>query len=467
MKRCRILVWLLLMVKGICSHAQTLQIQTLTVQSAWGGLGRPAHSDFSTHRQGNSYRANGRTIPSTLLNALLNAVQEGTVIVPDAANLGITAQWLQKYADQAGGHASRLFYKNGLPEQKALFREAFEDQQTLPSRLKQVYQTFHTDDYPHMQAQLVLQNGVQITLTSDSQNPFMLPWCVTANGTTTKTYNANISHALFALLPLKFDNRERLADYPDSWPGLLGMLGEETANTIEGRWELVGAQHASADALAVIRRVYEVRWATVNSYHDLAFGKAWDGGEPNEENLHATLWSEDFPKGFTVTAILLRQNGNTEGASEVLKRTPIYTDLVFSVPWLDAYLKSHPEEHAWMFYVHGESLTDKAMRVFANDMRAIGRNDLVERVQTVQHQASLLETGHGDYWIILPDKTAILWRWQSLDHILKWKVIDFPAHECTDYRTVSGGCAGVAISPGGVAESTNTKQTSSAIATPL
>jgi hypothetical protein len=141
-----------------------------------------------------------------LLNALLNAVQEAPVIVPTAANLGITAQWLQEHADQAGEHASRLYYKEGLPEQKALFREAFEDQRTLPSRVKQVYETFHTDDYPHMQAQLVLQSGVQVILTSDSQNPFMLPWCVTANGTTTKTYNASIPHALFALLPLKFDN---------------------------------------------------------------------------------------------------------------------------------------------------------------------------------------------------------------------------------------------------------------------
>jgi hypothetical protein len=187
MKRCRVLVSLSLMVISICSHAQTLQIQTLTVQSAWGGLGRPAHSDFSAHRQRDSYRANGRTIPSTSLNALLNSVQEVPVIVPNAANLGITPQWLQQYADQAGGHASRPYYKEGLPAQKALFREAFEDQQTLPSRVKQVYETFHTDDYPHMRAQLVLQHGVQITLTSDSQNPFMLPWCVTANGTTTKT----------------------------------------------------------------------------------------------------------------------------------------------------------------------------------------------------------------------------------------------------------------------------------------
>jgi hypothetical protein len=318
--------------------------------------------------------------------------------------------------------------------------------------VKQVYKTFHTDDYPHMQATLVLQSGVQITLTSDSQNPFMLPWCITANGTTTKTYNAKISHALFALLPPKFDNRERLTDEADSSLGLLGMLAEETANTVEGRWELVGAQRASADALAVLRSVYQVRGATVNSYHDLAFGKPWDLGAPHEENLHATLWREGFPKNFTVTAILLRQHGSTEGADDLLNRSPSYENMILSVPRLDAYLKSHREERVWMFYVHGNSFIDKAMKVFAADMKAIHRDDLITRVRAVQDKAALFESGHGDYWIILPDRTAILWRWQTLDHILKWNIGEFPAHECTDYRTVSGGCAGVVISPDGVPE---------------
>ena len=280
MKVCRIRGVLVLLVVSICSHAQTLQITTLRIQSTWGGLGKPAHSDFEVQRQGASYSAKGRAVSSDLLNALVSAIQQTPLDLPSAANLGITSQWLHKYADQAGAHASRLHYIDGLPEQKALFREAFEDQQTLPSRVKQVYESFHTDDYPHMRAQLVLQNGDQVTLATDSQNPYMLPWSVTANGTTTKTYNADISNALFALLPPKFNNRERLTDEGNFFLGLLGMLGEETASAIEGRWELLGAQHASADALAVLRRAYEVRSATVNSYHDLAFGKAWD-----EENL--------------------------------------------------------------------------------------------------------------------------------------------------------------------------------------
>jgi hypothetical protein len=383
----------------------------------------------------------------------MSAIQETPAVVPKAASLGITAQWLKENADQAGGYGSGLHYKDGIPEQKALFRVAFEDQRTLPYRLKQVYESFHTDDYPHMRAQLVLQNGTQVTLTTDSQNPYMLPWCVIANGTSTKMYNSNISRALFALLPPKFTNRERLTEESDS-SGLSAMLGEETADTIERRWELIGAEHLSGHALAVLRRDYEVRSATVDPYHDLAFGKAWDV-EPHEENLHATLWRPGFPKGFTVTAILLRQNGNTEGPTELLKRAPAYEKLVFSVPWLDAYLQSHPAEHASLFYVHGVSLTDKTMHIFAEDMNAIGRNDIVDRVRGVQNHAALIETGHGDYWIILPNKTAIMWRWQSLDHILRWEVDEFPAHECTDYRSVSGGCAGVIISPSGVPESTD------------
>lgn len=460
MKASRISPLLLLLAASICCCAQTQKVQTLRVQSNWGGLGQPAHSDFSVHREHNTYSADGRIVPGDLLNALVDVVGEAPVSAPTAVNLGITTRWLREHADQAGEHAGRLYYKEALPEQKALFRETFENGWTLPSRLKQVYQTFHTDDYPHMRAQLVFENGVQVTLTTDSQNPYMLPWCVTANGTTTKTYNANISRALFALLPLNFDNHERLTDEGESSLGLLAMLGEETADTVEARWDMLGAQHDSPDALAELRTTYEIRSATVDSYHDLAFGKPWDAGEPREENLHATLWRQGFPKGFTVTAILLRQNGITEGASELLKRAPRYADLVFSVPWLDAYLKSHPEEHAWLFYVHRESLTDKAMHVFADDMKAIGRPDLLNRVRGVQHQAALLESGHGDYWIILPDKTVIMWRWQSLDHILKWKVNAFPAHECTNYRTVSGGCAGVVISREGIIESTHIKQAS-------
>jgi hypothetical protein len=459
MKERRISLLLLLFIVSVFSHAQTAQIQSLKVQSAWGGLGMPFHTEFSVQRKGTSYNAKSQVISSELVNAFLNAVQAVPLTSPSATNLGITAEWLRAHEDQAGGEASRLYYKDGLPEQKALFQKAFEDQRTLPLRVKEVYEGSHTDDYPHMRAEVVMQDGIKIILSTDSQNPYMLPWVIAINGSTKKTYNANISRALFALLPAKFANRERLTQETDSSLGLADMLGEETASTIERQWQLLGAQHASGDALAVLKTSYKIRSAEVNSYHDLAFGKAWDGGEPHEENLHATLWRDEFPKNFTMTAILLRQDGKTEGASDLLKKAPAFEDLVFSVPWLNIYLKSHADESSWLFYVHGESLTDKAMRIFAADMKTAGRPDLVGQVRAVQPQAALLETGQGDYWIILPDKTSILWRWQSPNHILKWKANEFPAHECTEYRAISGGCAGVVIAPDGDVELSHTNPT--------
>jgi hypothetical protein len=429
-----------------CVHAQS-QLNSLEVQSSWGGLGNAAHSEFSVERKGDGFASGHQSVSSNALNALVAAVAEASISKPAAANLGITPQWRRSHMDEAGSNASRLYYREGLPEQKELFQAAFVDENTLALRLKRVYEHSHTDDYPHMRLELVMSNGSTITLTTDSQSPYMLPWTITTNGTTRETYNAKISHALFVLLPPKFANRERLTE-----DGLSEMIGEETATTVESRWELIRAEHDSGDALSILRTKYEVHGATVDSYHGLAFGKAWDGGEPHEENLHATLTQPGFPKGFAISAILLREHGKTDGAHELLSTAPVYQKLVLSIPWLDTYLRSHPQENEWMFYVHGESFTDKAMHIFADDMKTVGRNDLIQLVGAVQHQAALLETGYGDYWIILPDKTAIMWRWQSLTHILNWKVGEFPAHECTDYRTVSGGCAGIVISPDGIVE---------------
>ena len=94
-------------------------------------------------------------------------------------------------------------------------------------------------------------------------------------------------------------------------------------------------------------------------------------------------------------------------------------------------------------------MTDKAMRIFARDMKATKREKLVDRVRASQQEDVLLQTGSGDWWIVLPDHSMILWRWASMHPILKWAKSTFSATECTDYREVTGGCNGTLISPEG------------------
>ena len=89
------------------------------------------------------------------------------------------------------------------------------------------------------------------------------------------------------------------------------------------------------------------------------------------------------------------------------------------------------------------------MRIFAADMKEGGHEELISRVTPVQEQAALLEDARGDYWVILPDKSAILWRVDSLSTVMGWSSSQFPFVRCTDYQTSSGGCSGTLISPDG------------------
>ena len=188
----------------------------------------------------------------------------------------------------------------------------------------------------------------------------------------------------------------------------------------------------------------------MNSYHNLDYGKEWTDGNPHEENLQVDLWRPSFPKNFVVAAVLRREGGRVDSSYTLPDRVAPYEQLVFSIPWLKAYLVAHPTDHAFLFFVQDRSFTEKAMRIFAADMKEAGREDLVSKVRVVQDKVALLETGSGDYWILLPDKSVILWRWASLANILLWKPADFPEKECTDYATSSGGCSGTLISPEGI-----------------
>jgi hypothetical protein len=438
--------------------AKALQVESITVDSAWGGLGKPAHSTLLIHREADHYLADGKVIRQEQVTALLAAIGQPTLPAPNAGNLGLTRQWLQEHENQAGDYATYIDYKAGSKQQRELFISAFADERTIQQRLNSIYGSFHTDDYPHIIVNLKFVDGSAFEIRSNSQHPFMIPWELSRNAVVTKTYNGHISEAVVDLLPAGFTNRNALTSGDQYADGLIAELAACTGTEVKAEWELLGAQSKAGTALGTLKQAYEIRRSDVNSFHNLDFGKEWTGGSPHEENLETDLWRPGFPHNLVVGAFLLRQNGRTEGAEDLARKSESYEHLVLSIDWLREFWNTHPEEHARLFYVHGVSLTDKGMKTFAGDMKAAGRQDLIQKVRAVQAQAVLIETsnrgfaleyGQGDYWIVLPDKTVILWRWQSLNHVLRWKPAVFPAHECTDYGTVTGGCSGATISVAG------------------
>ncbi len=441
------------------ANAQTRPVESVEILSTWGGLGPPRRSDIQIKRVDDHYTRNGGAIPGDRIQDLIDATQEPIIAAPDPANLGLTAQWLRDHVDEAGILATDIDFASGTPRQKNLFRSGFTDDRTLQARLASIYASFHTDDNPNLRIAIHFADGSTLSVNAHSQHPFMLPWVLTKGGTSMKTYNAHISAAILALLPTKFTNREALTGGAGNTDGLLAQLADHTGSEIRLRWEALGAELKAGTALASLRRSYEVRDSQVHSYFHLEYGKEWKGSEPQEENLHVDLWRPGFPVRFGVSAALLRHDGIVEGAETLPSNLRPYEDLVLSLRWLTGFLESHPNQYARLIYVHDRSLSDRAMRIFASDMNALGRRDLVVRVSEAHNRAALIETsnneyafeyGQGDYWIVLPDKTTILWRRQSPANVLQWKESSFPTYDCSEEPPGTGGCSGTVISPDGI-----------------
>jgi hypothetical protein len=274
----------------------------------------------------------------------------------------------------------------------------------------------------------------------------MLPWKPEEEGRSSETFNRNISLALVNLLPEGATNRERLSG--DDLPlALAGAVMED----IEDQWKLIHAEGMAGDALAQIRKSYILVSADVNIFHDVTFGvyskRAVYGGI--EENLHALVKKPIFSRGLSEEAILLYKGGKVYGVSDFLQGASRYENLALSVPWLTRLRTDHPDWPITLLWVHDASFSDKGMRQFANDMHRLHKDALADEVRKVQHDVAVLNVSYGDWWLVLPDKRMVLWRFESVSGLLDFKRSSFWPQECSDYRGVTGGCVGAEVSPDG------------------
>jgi hypothetical protein len=215
---------------------RAVPVEVITISATHSGWGYAA-SDLAIRKEGDHYIANGRIVSASLVGAFLHAINEPPIPHPEPLNLGITERWLLDHAEEAGNHATVIRYQNSSPRQKKLFRNAFSDQNTIEQRLKRVYDSFHTDDYPKMIIRIDFEDKTTRSVSTDSQHPFMIPWKADESGS--KTYNAHISLALIELLPEKFVNRERLTAENQFATGLLDELALQTAWDVRDYWRSV------------------------------------------------------------------------------------------------------------------------------------------------------------------------------------------------------------------------------------
>ena len=430
--------------------AQKTNIDQIVIRSTWGGLGKPDSSELTITHKGSGYSVAGRTINAQLIQDLIDAVNEPAVSKPDLGNLGITRDWLEKNAKLGAADYGKDYILTAALNQQNLFFASYNDTTFIEKLLPSMFQEEGlrwTDDYPQIEIRLQTHSGKWINFSSDAQPLFMLPWKIETEGATFKTYNAHISRALAKLLPNKFTNRERIEG-----EGLRGVLATAVMREIEDDWKRLDAENKAGTDIDRLRRKFRVSNLEINNYHNVEYGVEWKKGNPNETNLHASLRAPGFPKNFFIGLVLPVRTNTVENVELFLNNIDRYRQLVESVPWLKTFLAGHFTLSVELKFVADCSLSDKAMRMFAADMELVGKEALVTQIASRQKEIALILVGRTysqAYWLVLPDKTMVLWRFSADDSLLKWTRHDFTLGNCADYQSNSSQCAGALISAAG------------------
>ena len=416
-----------------------VSIDSIRIETGWGGLGTPQHAIVTIRNDKGVFRRDNAPVDSEAVNALLRALRARTIPRPDLANLGVTPGWLQKNL-QAAERRMPARMGDALRSQILLFEGAFTDPEVMAGPVADRFSYSSFDDNPYASVQVLLHDGTKLSATTHSYYAFMIPWTLEGK----QTYNAGLSRAASALLPAKTTNKERLAG-----SGFVEGLADALMQRLQDKWNMLGVEGRAETALTLLRQHYTVLRADINPYHDVYFGRKWEARGPHETNLQAWLHRNELPPNLQEHLVLEFQGGNVEGLDTFLQNAGRYENLVLSIPWLNAWLHDHPEENLTLAYVHDASFGDHAMESFTADMKARGREDLIQPVRAQQKEIALIHTGFV-YWLIFPDHHMLLWRFEGPRGFLKWKESDFPAGECDQYYAVNnGGCSGREISPEG------------------
>lgn len=442
-------IWILvlLFVGSTLSIAQISNVEKIRITSTWGGLGIPQRSELVITCKPKRCFANGKKVEDHKVEALLQAVAAKEISRYNAANLGITQEWLDANAVEGINDYANGYISAAAPNQKELYLSTFRNLQLIESKLPIILHGGWTDDYPTFIAEIYETNGERTVVSSNAQPTFMLPWKIERKGKASETYNRDISRALVNLLPKKFANRDRL-----SGEGLRSVLARFVMRHIKSDWERIGAEYKAGDTMIILGEQYQIVSAVINSNHGLDFGDSWEANKNPGKNLHLILKKREFPRGFALNLKLPLVNGKVEHLAEFQANIHKYQELIFSIPWLREYIENGNKPVELRFTAN-RSFSEKAMKKFAEDMNKIGKGNLVSDVESQQENIALIGVGGGleyyqSYWIVLPDRQVILWRYRD-PNLLLWSERDFELKDCTDEISAGLKCVGALISPEG------------------
>jgi hypothetical protein len=423
-----------------------------------------ATTAFTIHKEGQTFHLNDQVIDATLIENLIKALSAPVNPEFHLDDLGITPAWLKANAAAVAQSSSGTLINGAHPDQARL-EKAFADPAVTDAIVPELFDRRHYSCADcrrftgSVKITITFEDGTSLEAWSGSEFPFMLPWTVRGNSTGSSAFNADISRALVALLPEQAANRSRL-----SGEYLAAALGRAVMHRVEKQAQLDEVESKTGGTFGAVRAKYTIESANINSWGDPVLRKSDSGAAQGtaDSNLYLRLRpnSADPATNFFYDEVALQYlNGSVVDTDQFLQSAPQFEKLVCSVPWLSRYLQEEqsPKPVVKLSVFHGVSFSDAALKAFAEDMHAIGRDDLVSQVEAARGQIAFLIVGSGmeeSDWLIFPDRHMLLWRFFQVPvygkpSLLKWQASDFVRAPCAHLRSNVAGCVGAWVSPDG------------------
>jgi hypothetical protein len=315
--------------------------------------------------------------------------------------MGITPAWLAANVDDAVRRDLPESTVQRPPAQVLLFRTTFMDASLTNELVK--YFCCHTDDYPHARIEVSGQDKRTISLASDSQNVFMIPWRLEENGKSFLVNHRGVGDALYKILPNGFSNRDRIGGI-----NLRAKYSEAVLYHVRDRWDIAGSMVVLGPRFQELNGRFAVVESTVAAIGSVdTDGYGWWG-------------KARLPSGSIRGEIgfFFPMNGN---APPSLKTFSSQIDSLIgrlqSIPWLTRYVTAHSSARVELRFVDDRSLSVRARDSLLEDLRKNAKRGLADRVARECGACIFLEIEDGpdiwSRWIEFPNGDMLLWHFKG------------------------------------------------------
>lgn len=181
------------------SNPDLLRVQRIEIRSTAGaGLGTNRFYNAVIARKNGQLQLDGMFPSSRIVGMLLDALRAQPIPKAQASSFQFKEQGQEvareSLRDCLGDAAD-------LPPVQQSFDSLFRSAANQNDFLAAYYggTIWHTDDYPTEKVEVTFQDGSKITAQSDSQTQYMLPFTITADGSSYKTFDPTLSRAITEL----------------------------------------------------------------------------------------------------------------------------------------------------------------------------------------------------------------------------------------------------------------------------